>query len=246
MTKTIEKHIPAIYAEQPDTDKVSGQYVFIPTQRVITDLDTFGWRPRIMSGSDKNPAAKHMIRFARTGFSGREDVQPEIVLLNSHDGLSSFRLKAGIFRFVCSNGLIVATSVFDDIRIKHIHYSLPEVSKAVETFAGGIEGIMESVDTMKRTILSDGICRSFAEDAVRARWEIQPAWPVDISRLLRARRQEDRDSSVWSVMNILQEKLLKGDVYTVRGTKLRGLSQVDSVVGLNQELYALGMKYATN
>lgn len=245
MTTTLETKIPAIFAEAPDTEKVSSKYAFIPTTRVIDDLKSFGWHPRVMSGSKENPAAKHMIRFTRDGFSGVDEVKPEIVLLNSHNGLSSFNLKAGLFRLVCSNGLVVATSVFGDIRIKHINYSLPEVSRAVETFAGGIEGVMASVDQMKRTLLSDSLRQKFAEEAIGIRWD-HTRDPIDFDKLLRPRRPADDGSSVWTIMNILQEKLLRGDVYDVRRRKLRGLSQVDSVVGFNQELYSLAMKYATN
>ena len=245
MTTTLETKIPAIFAEAPDTEKVSSKYAFIPTTRVIDDLKSFGWHPRVMSGSKENPAAKHMIRFTRDGFSGVDEVKPEIVLLNSHNGLSSFNLKAGLFRLVCSNGLVVATSVFGDIRIKHINYSLPEVSRAIETFAGGIEGVMASVDQMKRSFLSPDLKRKFAEEAVGLRWD-HTRDPIHFTRLLQPRRAADDENSVWTVMNILQEKLLKGDVQDIRGRKMRGLTQVDSVVEFNQDLYSLAMKYATN
>lgn len=245
MTTTMNTTIPAIFAEAPDKERVSNKYTFIPTTRVIDDLKSFGWNPRVASGSKENPAAKHMIRFIRDGFSGVEDVKPEIVLLNSHNGLSSFNLKAGLFRLVCSNGLVVATSVFGDIRIKHINYSLPEVSRAVEQFAGGMEGVMASVDQMKRSLLSSDLRRKFATEAIGIRWD-HTRDPINFTRLLQPRRAADDSGSVWTVMNILQEKLLKGDVYDIRGRKLRGLTQVDSVVGFNQELYALAMKYANN
>ena len=42
----------------------------------------------------------------------------ELVLINSHDGLSSYRLMAGLFRVVCANGMIAGQS-YDEIRIKH-------------------------------------------------------------------------------------------------------------------------------
>lgn len=186
-----------------------------------------------------------MVRFIRDGFSGADDVKPEIVLLNSHNGLSSFNLKAGLFRLVCSNGLVVATSVFGGIRIKHINYSLPEVRSAVEQFAGSLDGVMASVDQMRRTILSDDLRYKFAQDAIELRWD-HTREPINVTRLLSPRREADNGQSVWSVMNILQEKLLKGDVQDIRGRRMRGLTQVDSVVEFNQELYALAMKYATN
>ena len=42
----------------------------------------------------------------------------EIILINSHDGASSYQMLAGVFRFVCCNGLVCGT-VANDIRIPH-------------------------------------------------------------------------------------------------------------------------------
>jgi len=242
-TITSVQEIPAVFAEAPDT-RVSSKYTFIPTTRIIDDLKVFGWYPRVMSGSKTNPTSKHMIRFARDGFVAAE-ITPEIVLLNSHNGLCSLNLKAGLYRLVCSNGLIVATSVFDDIRIKHIHYSLSEVSRAVERFASGIEGVMASVEQMQRSFLSPEAKHTFAEEAVKLRWD-HATVPIDLTRLLQPRRAEDDGVSVWNVMNILQEKLLNGHVFDIHGRRMRGLTQVESVVRFNQELYSLAMTYARN
>jgi hypothetical protein len=44
---------------------------------------------------------------------------PELVLVNSHDGTSGYQLMAGIFRLVCSNGLVVQSADFGSIRVHH-------------------------------------------------------------------------------------------------------------------------------
>ncbi len=48
--------------------------------------------------------------------NGRE--ANEIILLNSHDGSSSYQMLAGLFRFVCSNGLVCGDTVAD-VRVPH-------------------------------------------------------------------------------------------------------------------------------
>ncbi len=35
----------------------------------------------------------------------------EIIFLNSHDGTSSYQMLAGMFRFVCQNGLVCGDAV---------------------------------------------------------------------------------------------------------------------------------------
>lgn len=62
---------------------------------------------------------KHMVRL-RHGRQG--SVLPEaneIILINSHDGASSYQMLAGVFRFVCCNGLVVG-QITNDIRIPHL------------------------------------------------------------------------------------------------------------------------------
>ena len=53
---------------------------------------------------------KHMLRLRHASqINGRE--ANEIILLNSHDGTSSYQMLAGMFRFVCSNGLVCGDTV---------------------------------------------------------------------------------------------------------------------------------------
>lgn len=65
---TLNTSIPAILAQEPDNEKVSSKYSFIPTTRVIEDLESFGWRPRIASGSLKMPAQSTWSDSFVTGF----------------------------------------------------------------------------------------------------------------------------------------------------------------------------------
>jgi uncharacterized protein DUF932 len=46
-------------------------------------------------------------------------VKPEpLILLNSHDGTSSYQLMSGVFRIVCRNGLIVSEGEAQMIRCR--------------------------------------------------------------------------------------------------------------------------------
>ncbi|WP_249542536.1 DUF932 domain-containing protein, partial [Escherichia coli] len=50
-----------------------------------------------------------MLRLRRAGEINGEHV-PEIILLNSHDGTSSYQMLPGYFRFVCQNGCVCGQS----------------------------------------------------------------------------------------------------------------------------------------
>lgn len=40
---------------------------------------------------------------------------------NSHDGTSSYQMIAGMFRFVCCNGM-VAGEIHNDVRVRHTYW----------------------------------------------------------------------------------------------------------------------------
>ena len=58
-----------------------------------------------------------MLRLRREGHINGQEV-PEIILLNSHDGSSSYQMIPGIFRFVCTNGRVCGNN-FGEIRVPH-------------------------------------------------------------------------------------------------------------------------------
>ena len=57
----------------------------------------------------KTEYTKHMIRMRYAGHAEARPEANEIILINSHDGASSYQMLAGVFRFVCCNGLVVGS-----------------------------------------------------------------------------------------------------------------------------------------
>ena len=52
-----------------------------------------------------------------------DDAFPQILLTNSSDGKNAFTFKAGLFRLVCENGLVISTQDFADLKIRFIDNS---------------------------------------------------------------------------------------------------------------------------
>jgi hypothetical protein len=106
---------PSIFATQP-IDTVSDRYSFLPTSSVLKGMQENGWLPvRAEQQSVRTEARrgfqKHLIRFARAEHLGsweKNPVRPEVVLLNSHDKSSAYQLHCGLFRLVCTNGMVVS------------------------------------------------------------------------------------------------------------------------------------------
>ncbi|MBX3720731.1 MAG: DUF932 domain-containing protein [Turneriella sp.] len=234
-----ENYVPAVYAEKPTG--VSGKYTFIRTVQVIDDLVKLGWHPAVMKGNRHSTVARHLVRFRQAGVVGEE--VPEIILINSHDGLCSFQLRAGVFRFACSNGLIIAESLFSAISIRHINYSFAQVKAATAEFAQRLPQIMESVENFKGRNLSLGDRFAFAEEAIKLRWPEETP-PINIVRFIAPRRGADEGIDLWKVLNVCQEKLLEGRFYDLKGRRIRRLQNVDRIVKVNQGLFKLALEYA--
>src|ERR1700739_50102 len=162
---------PSAFAEAKHVSR-SDRYTYIPTARIIEGMIAQGFLPFTACQSSsrvegKTAFTKHSVRFrhrdAMTVNAG--DAVPEDVLINSHDGTSAYKLIAGIFRFVCSNGLVVAESTAGSI-------SVPHKGDIVNTV---IEGSFEIIDTSKKALgavatwqqlqLTNGEQRAFAEAA---------------------------------------------------------------------------------
>jgi hypothetical protein len=100
---------PSIFAEGKHASR-SKRYTYIPTIDVLRGLRKEGFQPfMVAQGASrvegKAEFTKHMIRMRHAGQVQTRPEANEIVLINSHDGASSYQMLAGMFRFVCCNGL---------------------------------------------------------------------------------------------------------------------------------------------
>ncbi len=107
----IRQRAPAVFATGP-SDRLSPRYTFIQTQRVLDGLSRAGFVPtdaRQWLGRRSDPLhARHMIRLRRRCETvALHECVPEVVFLNSHNGSSGYQLRMGMFRAVCTNGLLV-------------------------------------------------------------------------------------------------------------------------------------------
>ncbi|MEA3405373.1 MAG: DUF932 domain-containing protein, partial [Pseudomonadota bacterium] len=119
------KTVPAVFAESPDK-AVSDRYGFVPTIDVVSALQNEGWYPvRAQQTNVRDPSrkslARHMIRFRQDPDRQMTvgDSIAELVLTNSHDRSSAYQLDLGLFRLVCSNGMVAPTAGLGSVRVKH-------------------------------------------------------------------------------------------------------------------------------
>jgi hypothetical protein len=241
---------PSIFAGAKHASR-SERYTYIPTIDVLRGLAREGFEPFMVAQGQsriegKTEYTKHMIRL-RHGRQG--SVLPEaneIILINSHDGASSYQMLAGVFRFVCCNGLVVG-QIANDIRIPHKGNIQHEVIDGAFRVLEDFRGVDDSVQAMKALTLQPEEQQAFATAALALRFgdrtEGQTPTPITAGQLNEPRRAEDAAASLWSTFQRVQENVLRGGLpgRTVHGKRMRTreVASIDRGVGLNRALWIL-------
>ncbi|OQP75351.1 hypothetical protein IA54_011160 [Xanthomonas phaseoli pv. syngonii LMG 9055] len=243
----IHRVAPSIFADAPHESR-SQRYAYIPTAAVLAELRKEGFQPFMVTQTrvrdeGKREHTKHMLRLRHASqINGAE--ANEIVLLNSHDGTSSYQMLAGMFRFVCSNGLVCGDTVAD-VRVPHKGDVSGHVIEGAYEVLRGFDRVNDSRDAMRAIALDEGEAEVFARSALALKYDPtgnKPA-PITESQILMPRRFDDRRPDLWSVFNRTQENLTKGGLHgrsaNGRRQQTRPVQGIDSDVRLNRALWML-------
>lgn len=218
----LRKFAPAVFSKEAHPD-VSEKYGFIPTYKIVETLHELGYAPvearNYMRRNQKMlQFTQHLLRFRKQGDVKKMqvgDVVPQFVVVGSHDRSSAFEFMGGLWRLVCSNGLLVSESnTVKPIVLRHTKSVVEGVVDAVTQVAKQHGKVFAHVDAMRKVKLTERQQLSFAKEAMNLRWSghgdaenrIAPA------ALLEVRRPADNGSDVWSVFNRVQENVMQGGV----------------------------------
>ncbi|PVX83212.1 DUF932 domain-containing protein [Paraburkholderia unamae] len=244
----IRRVAPSIFADGKHASR-SERYTYIPTIDVLRGLRYEGFQPFMVCQSrvrdpGKREYTKHMLRLRHASQIVGDEAN-EVVLLNSHDGTSSYQMLAGVLRFVCQNGMVAGDSV-RDIRIPHKGNIARNVIDGAFDVLDGFDLIREQKDSMRGIELDRDEQHAFARSALALRYDPTDAEapaPVTESQLLAPRRFEDRRDDLWTVFNRVQENLTKGGLHgrsrTGRAISTRPVTGIDQNVKLNRALWML-------
>lgn len=245
---------------------VSQKYAVITTQDLIAALQAKGMRMTkftecAVRSDSKRGFQKHMLRFTHESFQTQNvgEYRPEIVLVNSYDGTSSFRLMLGIFRLVCSNGLVVGDT-FESYRVRHVGNPLPGIFQAIEKLTNLMPVVAEKIKAMQGRELFGHEIASFTQQASKL---VLPENAQQFTErdFTRVRRLDDAGNNLWTVYNRIQETAINGGVryiakvekFDTNGVKLydalenrktRKVKAINRQVEINQELWNIAEKFA--
>ena len=262
----IRRVCPMALHTTPTNPDVSDKYVHANTMTVVEDLAKLGWYPvqAKQCRNKKNSSgirSFHMIAFqnpdvkiTKTLDNGEKivDTYPRIILTNSHDGFNSFKFMVGLFRLICSNGLVVCNNQMVDMSIRHINYDFEELRKIVASAIEQVPGIVNTMNDMRNVMLTDEQKTALATEVVKIRKGVEndENYVVDaevVEDILTPVRNEDKGNDLWTIFNICQEKMIKGGFgfrsATNKLRKQRGITSIKKDMDFNQRLWQTASQY---
>ena len=249
---------PSIFTEEPSAE-VSKHYTHIPTTKVINDMESLGWgvidckEVKARTKATKN-FQKHLVIFRNPDIvingENNDTVYPQILLTNSHDGKNAFQFTAGLFRMICSNGLVISTTTFESVKMRHMGYTFEELQENIRGMVEQLPLTVESMNKMKETEMSQEKAVDFAKKALQTRFteNEMKRIKIDVMQLLQPVRDEDKGTDLWSIFNVVQEKVIEGDFeYRAAGKarKTRKIKNFKQDIKINSKMFDLALNYVS-
>ena len=241
---------PSVFADAPHGSR-SARYAYIPTADIVNGLRGEGFMPFMACQArsrieGKTEFTKHMLRFRYESTINGETAN-EIILVNSHDGTSSYQMLAGCFRFVCQNGLICGETV-EDLRVRHSGDVLGNVIEGAYRIVSEFEQVDAAKELMQGIELKPRQQNAFANAALQLRYDLDENVPILAHQLNQPRRSDDRGNDLWRTFNRVQENILQGGLQGVNrnGGKVttRKVTGLGETVRLNRALWTLAEEMA--
>lgn len=245
----IARYAPSVMAAEAHESR-SARYGYCSTKDVLDGLRSNGFQPfQVVQtrcrDEGKKEFTKHLVRLRHASAVAGSEV-PEIVMINSHDGTSSYQLMSGVFRMVCENGLI-SGNIDTNIRVRHSGSVVENVIEGCTRILDDVQLTMDHVEQFKAVNLNYDEQRVFANAALQLKYD-DGASPIKATDLLDVRRMADRGSDLWTVFNRTQEALVRGGVQgrsaSGRLMSTRAVTGVTENVRLNKSLWTLAEQMA--
>jgi len=256
-TDEIRSKANSIFAAK-GAETTSQHYSHIPTFKIIEDMELLGWGVvdvKQIKARKNAGYQKHLVVFRNNDIiiDGKDGdtVFPQILLTNSSDGKNAFTFRAGLFRLICENGLVISTQDFADLKIRHMGYDFEELQKTISAIVEKLPLTVESMNKFKQTQLEEEQILQFAKEALTVRFgeDEMKRITIDYNEFIKPIRKEDEGSDLWSVFNRVQEKVLEGDFeygYATKTRKARRIKNFNQDIALNSKLYELATNYCLN
>lgn len=185
---------------------------YIDSREIVNSLQKEGWFLKGVCEQRTRSTRKvnsHFLQLHHPDFSmkdnrGKTDSLCSVTIKNSCNGKSPLEMHLGMFRLVCSNGLIRKETMFEQ-KIKHIEANKQNLNHLIYNFTQKQDLILNSFQKLKTKNLSPDKIREFAYRAAKLRFT--DLENVNIDSLYSVNRPEDNANDIYTVFNRIQENL---------------------------------------
>jgi Domain of unknown function (DUF932) len=247
----IKQAAPAAFATKP-ADYITSKYNFVPTTDVIEKMGQNGWVVTSAQQSKTKVPLRfnygtHILRFQNPEYyvKGQDGIEgrPEVVFINSHDGSRPLQSELGLFRLVCSNGLVIKTQDFGGFRERHTKLTNDAVKHLLDEKTRLMESVIGKINRWNQVQMKQVDMRQFATDALIMRLgEERKPEDHEVFSVLEARRDADKSNTLWHVFNRVQENLIKGG-FDIGNRRARAITNPTQDLKLNQGLWQLAEEF---
>jgi hypothetical protein len=220
-----------------NVQRIKQKEFYIPTLDVITKLQDEGWK---ISGVAEQRGKNRKITsnyvqlqhpdFAVQNSKGKNEAFTSITLSNSCNGNRPLQMSLGMFRQVCTNGLIKFDQHAETEKIRHIEVNARDLDRFVVSMNGKADKLLTEVNEMKHKGLSIEDMRKLAREAASLRYTNLDE--INIDDLFAVNRVEDESNDLWTVFNRIQENLT------------HDVKNMSEDIRLNQQLFSLVENFA--
>jgi len=252
---------PAAFSGEHNRSKV---YSFAATTEILENLSKLGWVLTYAKQQGNSKFSRHIIRLTNTALGymplKNDQVRPQIILDNSHNGGSSAQLHMGLFRMVCQSELVICIpNLFNNIKFRHMGLNFEELKVIMNKMTEQYQVVGTHISEMQDIILSKEQQLDFAkrgaayrdprryinDDGTINEKNLNEA--IDPIVLLEPMRGGDRPSSLWDTFQIVREWLTKGGFIQKseknRNSRSKAINNAVRQIALNKTLWLMAEEY---
>lgn len=237
---SLRERVPAIFTKTP-SPKVSNRYSFADSEYYLQKFIDADWFIHSARQVSKSEYAPHQVILRNKDIATVGDLLPQLIFTNSHNGIKKMTMDTGIYRLVCSNGLVVPTSITQSLSIKHLDLGDSTTDTIVNSFYEKVPIIMNNIDRMRNKILTDDEIDNFTYNALQIRFT--NAVGININDVVKPLRIEDNSDDLWTVFNVVQEKLIRGGIQLPSKRHSRPINNFVNDNNINTKLWELAEQY---
>ena len=237
---SLRQRVPAIFTKTP-SPKVSNRYSFADSEYYLQKFIDADWFIHSARQVSKSEYAPHQVILRNNDIATVGDLLPQLIFTNSHNGIKKMTMDTGIYRLVCSNGLVVPTSITQSLSIKHIDLGDSTTDTIVNSFYEKIPIIMNNIDRMRNKILTNDEIDNFTYNALQIRFI--NAVGININDVVKPLRLEDNSDDLWTVFNVVQEKIIRGGIQLPSKRHSRPINNFVNDNDINTKLWQLAEQY---